>query len=92
MCEYNRPYLVPYGQHPDDRLGPRSTEIVVRPASAWQRRLAQLPMNEVQVINQAEQDAAAIAADVHLYRSPTSPFLGVSLEPGTGPNVKIWEH
>lgn len=90
MCEFNRPYPVPFGQHPDD-YG-RTNEIRVLPQSSWQKRLAEMSLSEVEVVNQAEQEAAALRADVHLYRSAESSFLGVSLEPGTGPNVKIWEH
>jgi hypothetical protein len=89
MCEYNRPYPVPYGQHPDDR---RIPEIQIQSREAWQRRLGQLPLSHIEVINKVEQEAAATQADVHLHRSKSSSFLGISLEPGTGPNVKIWEH
>ena len=89
MCEYNRPYPVPYGQHPDDR---RPSEIQVMPPTAWAQRLAELATSEAFVIKQAIQDAAEIAADVHVHRSRISPILGISLEPGEGPTVKIWEH
>lgn len=90
MCKYNRPYPVPFGQHPDDYL-PRP-EIQVLPPDAWTRRAAELKEGEAAVIAHAVQEAAEIRADVHLYRSLASPLLGISLEPGTGPNVKIWEH
>lgn len=90
MCEFNRPYPVPFGQHPDDIHG--RPEIIVRTPEAWARRQAELPPAEVSMISQAEQDAAAIGCDVHLYRKIGSSFIGLALEPGTGPNVKIWEH
>jgi hypothetical protein len=91
MCEYNRPYPVPFGQHPDDAF-PKSLEPRVLPPEAWQQRLAELAVNEGAIVGQAIQDAAAIACDVHLYRSPTTTVFGISLEPGIGPNVKVWEH
>ena len=91
MCEYNRPYPVPLGHHPDDAWS-LSIEPRVLPPDAWKQRLAELAVNEGAIVTQAVQDAAAIACDVHLYRSPTSPVLGISLEPGVGPNVKVWEH
>ena len=90
MCEFNRPYPVPFGQHPDDIHG--RPEIVVRPPEAWARREAQLPQAEVAVIHQAVQEAAATGWDVHLYRKLGSSFLGLAFEPGEGPRVKIWEH
>lgn len=92
MCEFNRPYPVPYGQHPDDIHGRLQPEIIVRPPEAWAQREATLPDYEVAVIHQAVQEAAATGTDVHLYRKIGSPFLGLALEPGSGPRVKIWEH
>lgn len=90
MCEYNRPYPVPYGHHPDDAM-PITLEPRVLSPEAWQQRLAELAVNEGEVVSQAIEDAAAIACDVHIYRSPTTTVLGISLEPGTGPKVKVWE-
>ncbi len=90
MCEFNRPYPVPFGQHPDDIHG--RPDIIVRSPEAWAQREAELPQDEAAVIEQAVQEAAALAADVHLYRKLGSQFLGVALEPGNGPTVKIWEH
>lgn len=92
MCEFNRPYPVPFGQHPDDIHGRHQPEIKVLPPDAWAQREAKLPPAEVAIINHAEQEAATIACDVHLYRKVGSPFFGVALKPGTGPTVKIWEH
>jgi hypothetical protein len=69
-----------------------SFEPRVLPTDAWKQRLAELAVNEGAIVSQAIEDAAAIACDVHVYRSPTSPVLGISLEPGSGPNVKVWEH
>ena len=91
MCEYNRPYPVPFGHHPDDAL-PLSIESRVLPPDVWKQRLAELAVNEGSIITQAIQEAATLACDVHLYRSPATPILGISLEPGVGPNVKVWEH
>ncbi len=90
MCEYNRPFDVPYGQHPDDYYGP--APITVLPPDAWARRASELTPDEATIIEQVVQDAASIAADVHLYRSLASPLLGIALQPGDGPTVKIWEH
>lgn len=90
MCEFNRLYPVPFGQHPDDIHG--RPEIIVRSPEAWARREAELPQEESAVIDQAVQEAAATASDVHLYRKIGSPFLGLAFEPGDGPTVKIWEH
>jgi hypothetical protein len=90
MCEFNRPYPIPFGKHPDDYGS--MPEIFVRPPAAWVKRAAELPENEQVVIENAVQEAAALKGDVHLYRALASPFLGISIEPGDGPNVKIWEH
>jgi hypothetical protein len=92
MCEYNRPYLAPFGQHPDDIYGGHQPEIIVRSPEVWAEREAALPRGEAAVIEQAIQEAAVIAADVHLYRKVGSPILGLALVPGKGPTVKIWEH
>ncbi|MES2876144.1 MAG: hypothetical protein V4678_01610 [Patescibacteria group bacterium] len=90
MCEFNSPYPVPFGQHPDDIHG--RSKIIVRSPDAWAMREAELPQDEVDIIDQAVQEAAAITADVHLYRKLGSPFFGLAFEPGDGPTVKIWEH
>lgn len=67
-------------------------KVVVLSRSALMNRLAELTMAESGIIQQAVLDAAMIRSDVHIYRSPITPVIGISIEPGTGPNVKVWEH
>ena len=94
MCEFNRPYSFSDGHCMDGRRvnAPISVEPVVLPQSAWQKRLSELPLAEVETINHAEQEAAALQSDVHIYRKLGSQFIGIALQSGAGPNVKIWEH
>lgn len=94
MCEYNTPYPLSSG-HCLDNPSPHTyahTEPVVQPAAAWEARAAELDTSHAAVIAQAEQDAAALQADVHFYKSLGSKFIGIALRPGAGPTVKIWEH
>ena len=94
MCEFNRPYSFSNGHRMDGpRLNaPIQIEPVILPQSAWQKHLRELPPAEIETINQAEQEAAALQSDVHIYRKLGSQFIGIALRPGDGPTVKIWEH
>ena len=83
MHEFNRHNFSQYDRQP---------EIIILPPDDWTQRVAELEPSEAGDIKQAIQEAATIAADVHLYRNPGSPFLGIALKAGEGPTVKIWEH
>lgn len=90
MCEFNRPYPVPFGQHPDDFHHHPTSRVL--PHEAWVQREAALPEDEVAAIRRAVEEAAAADADVHLRRDMGTRALIISLEPGPGPNVRIFEH
>ena len=83
MYDFNRHYSSQYDRQP---------EIIILPPDDWTQRVAELEPSEAGDIKQAIQEAATIEADVHLYRNPRSPFLGIALKAGEGPTVKIWEH
>jgi len=90
MCEFNSPYPMSF-RNRSDHVQPRS-EPTVLPPDSWSQRESELPADEASAIQRAVEEAAAIGADVHLRRAMGSQALEISLSPGTGPNVKIWEH
>ncbi len=94
MCEFNSPYSLSSGHCLDNPAAPSytRTEPIVQSPQAWETRAAELDESHAAVIAQAENDAAALQADVHFYKSLGSKFIGIALRPGTGPTVKIWEH
>jgi len=92
MCEFNNPFPPSFCKNPGAYLPPANLEPIVRPHSELMERLAQLAIGEQDIILNAIEEAAPEGYDVHLYRSATSPYLGLAFRPGTGPNVKVWEH
>lgn len=86
MCEFNRPYPMRPGTHPDDRC-PRLAGI---PSGPWPPQGADPAL--VEIVAELEQQAAALHGDIHLYRRRGSLYVGVAIMPGAGPAVRIWEH
>lgn len=92
MPTYLNHHAQSYCKNPEPFLPRQNVEPTVRPNSELLEHLAKLAIKEQEIITTAIAEAGAMGTDVHLYRSPTSPFLGLAFIPGSGPSVKVWEH
>ena len=92
MCESSNPYAASYCKNSEAFTPLRNTEPFVRPHSELLERLGQPSVAEQGIITNACAEAVELARDVQLYRSAKSPYLGLAFIPGTGPNVKVWDH
>ncbi len=91
MCEFNRPYLMAPGTHPDERadLAARARARVLDlppPTSPWHG-----PGNptHASVIDTAVAEAAAHRWDVHTW--PHGAFIGIEFRPTRYDSVHIWD-
>lgn len=90
MCEFNQRLVLPQRSCHSDR--PLFEGRYEQPHSPWSERAAQLPEEEVKIIENALEEAVELQCDVHLYRKMGSQFLGLALRPSQYRNSKIIEH
>lgn len=94
MCEYNRPYPVPFGQHPDDIMRTSAFTFTNElPSSGqWSERAKHLPEDESSLIAQAVEEGAKIAHDLEIYRYFGTKIIGLAFVPSYTENVRIYEY